>query len=105
DGREIATTPQKQLRPLRREMQVVFQDPYASLSPRLSIEQIISEGLQVHRLAGDDKERRRMIDAALTEVGLDPGAAQRYPHEFSGGQRQRVAIARALVLKPRFLVL
>ncbi len=105
DGRDIATTSQKQLRPLRREMQVVFQDPYASLSPRLSIEQIISEGIQVHRLANDDKERRRMIDAALTEVGLDPGAAQRYPHEFSGGQRQRVAIARALVLKPRFLVL
>jgi microcin C transport system ATP-binding protein len=105
DGREIATTPQKQLRPLRREMQVVFQDPYASLSPRLSIEQIISEGLQVHRLASDDRERRRMIDEALTEVGLDPGAAQRYPHEFSGGQRQRVAIARALVLKPRFLLL
>ncbi|HEX3882386.1 MAG TPA: ABC transporter ATP-binding protein [Stellaceae bacterium] len=105
DGHDIAATPQKQLRPLRRQMQVVFQDPYASLSPRLSIEQIISEGLQVHRLAANDAERRRMIDEALTEVGLDPGAAQRYPHEFSGGQRQRVAIARALVLKPRFLVL
>ncbi|HEY1794772.1 MAG TPA: ABC transporter ATP-binding protein [Stellaceae bacterium] len=105
DGRDIAKTPQKALRPLRREMQVVFQDPYASLSPRLSIERIISEGLEVHHLAGDDGERRRMIDEALTEVGLDPAAAQRYPHEFSGGQRQRVAIARALILKPRFLLL
>src|SRR5438094_2334562 len=86
-------------------MQVVFQDPYSSLSPRLSIAQIVGEGLRVHQLADSDAERRRLIETTLEEVGLDPAAADRYPHEFSGGQRQRVAIARALVLKPRFIVL
>jgi microcin C transport system ATP-binding protein len=105
DGHDIARQRQKRLRPLRREMQVVFQDPYSSLSPRLSIAQIVGEGLKVHRLAADAAEQRRLIEAALQEVGLDPAAADRYPHEFSGGQRQRVAIARALVLKPRFIVL
>ena len=104
-GHDIAQQPQKRLRPLRREMQVVFQDPYSSLSPRLSIAQIVGEGLKVHRLAASDAERRQLIEAVLEEVGLDPAAAERYPHEFSGGQRQRVAIARALVLKPRFIVL
>jgi microcin C transport system ATP-binding protein len=104
-GRDIATERQRDLRPLRREMQIVFQDPYSSLSPRLSIAQIIGEGLKVHHLAADQTEARRRIDEALVEVGLDVGAAERYPHEFSGGQRQRVAIARALVLKPRFVVL
>ena len=105
EGRDIAHEPQRRLRPLRREMQVVFQDPYSSLSPRLSIAQIIGEGLRVHRLAATDDERRKLIETALVEVGLDPAASERYPHEFSGGQRQRVAIARAIVLKPRFLVL
>ena len=95
----------KDMRPLRREMQIVFQDPYGSLSPRMSIGQIIEEGLLVHGLGGDPHERRAIIADALDEVGLDPATQDRYPHEFSGGQRQRVAIARALALKPRFMVL
>jgi len=93
------------LQPLRREMQIVFQDPYGSLSPRLSVGQIVEEGLKVHGLGGSPAEREELIIAALQEVGLDPGSRHRYPHEFSGGQRQRVAIARAMVLKPRFVVL
>jgi microcin C transport system ATP-binding protein len=104
-GSDIARQRQKALRPLRREMQVVFQDPYSSLSPRLSIAQIVGEGLKVHRLAASEAEQRQLIETTLEEVGLDPDTADRYPHEFSGGQRQRVAIARALVLKPRFIVL
>ncbi len=95
----------KDMRPLRREMQIVFQDPFGSLSPRMSIGQIIEEGLLVHGLGGDPHERRTIIAEALEEVGLDPATQDRYPHEFSGGQRQRVAIARALALKPRFMVL
>ena len=93
------------LRPLRREMQIIFQDPFGSLSPRLSIGQIIEEGLKVHGAVSSAKAREESIIAALQEVGLDPDSRHRYPHEFSGGQRQRVAIARALVLKPAFIVL
>jgi microcin C transport system ATP-binding protein len=93
------------LRPLRKEMQVVFQDPYGSLSPRLSVGQIVGEGLAVHAVSRSAGERATLIDEALAEVGLEPAMRDRYPHELSGGQRQRVAIARAIVLKPRLLVL
>ncbi len=104
-GTAIQGLQSKALRPLRREMQVVFQDPFGSLSPRLSIGQIIEEGLKVHGLGGSAAGREALIVKALEEVGLDPDNRHRYPHEFSGGQRQRVAIARAMVLKPRFVVL
>jgi microcin C transport system ATP-binding protein len=104
-GRGIQGLKSKALRPLRREMQVVFQDPYGSLSPRLSIGQIVEEGLKVHDLGGSAEAREALIVDALQEVGLEPDSRHRYPHEFSGGQRQRVAIARAMVLKPRFVVL
>ena len=105
DGREIQGLQSKLLRPLRREMQIVFQDPFGSLSPRMSVGQIVGEGLEVHKLGGSSSEREALIVQALKEVGLDPESRHRYPHEFSGGQRQRVAIARAMVLRPRFIVL
>jgi ABC-type microcin C transport system duplicated ATPase subunit YejF len=95
----------RQMRPLRQQMQIVFQDPFSSLSPRMTIEQIIAEGLKVHNSGHNRQERRVLVQQALEEVELDPAMATRFPHEFSGGQRQRVAIARAIILKPKLLIL
>jgi microcin C transport system ATP-binding protein len=94
-----------ELRALRRNMQIVFQDPFGSLSPRMSVAEIVAEGLRLHEPKLTDAEVDAKVCAVLTEVGLDPAMRHRYPHEFSGGQRQRISIARALILEPKFLVL
>jgi microcin C transport system ATP-binding protein len=104
-GNELQARSWKAMRPLRADMQIVFQDPYGSLSPRLSVDQIIGEGLAVHMPRLTAAERDARVVKALEEVGLPPAARFRYPHEFSGGQRQRIAIARAMVLEPKFVVL
>ena len=104
DGHDLMALSQSELRPFRKQMQIIFQDPYSSLNPRMTVEQIIAEGLVVHNMAANANERRQIVLDLLRRVGLPPQAIERYPHEFSGGQRQRIGIARALAVKPKFIV-
>ncbi|MCA1296481.1 ATP-binding cassette domain-containing protein [Paenibacillus sp. alder61] len=103
-GMAINRMTRAEMKTLRRDMQIIFQDPYASLNPRLKVLDIIGEALDVHKLAGSRAERRKRVEELLDQVGLNPSSAERYPHEFSGGQRQRIGIARALAVNPKFIV-
>jgi oligopeptide/dipeptide ABC transporter ATP-binding protein len=104
DGRDFAALSESELRPLRKRMQIIFQDPYSSLNPRMTVEQIVAEGLVVQGIGANTDERRDIVAKLLERVGLPPQAMERYPHEFSGGQRQRIGIARALAVEPAFIV-
>lgn len=104
EGQELTGLPNSQMRLLRREMQIIFQDPFASLNPRMTVGSIVAEPLQIHNLYPDKNERQEYVEALLERVGLNPYFINRYPHEFSGGQRQRIGIARALALQPSFIV-
>ncbi|HEY3320844.1 MAG TPA: ABC transporter ATP-binding protein [Planctomycetota bacterium] len=104
EGQNLAPLSQTELRPFRKQMQIIFQDPFSSLNPRMTVEQIIAEGLIVHGIGSGPRERRQRVQELLRRVGLPAAALERYPHEFSGGQRQRVGIARALAVHPKFIV-
>src|SRR5690349_4804899 len=104
EGKELTTLPAEELRKMRKRMQMIFQDPFASLNPRMSVGRIVSEPLRIHNIIPNKKEEQEYVESLLERVGLNPYYVNRYPHEFSGGQRQRIGIARALALKPSFIV-